>query len=294
MLSLTLRSPAKINLFLAITGERDDGFHDLISLVCPLEFGDEVAVEIDPDGIDDRLECDFPGVPTDDRNLALRAVKVFREAVSVQGSVRVRLQKQIPAGAGLGGGSSNASTVLRALNRLSGEPLTEVQLRTVSASLGSDCPLFLAGSPVIMRGRGERLESLPTDAINALRGRRVLIFKPNFGVSTGWAYGRLRAQRQWYCPTEDAEGRVSVWLADPAGADLPLFNNLQGPVFAKYLALPTVLDWIRERHGAPCLMSGSGSSCFVLLGESIDPAAVAATVFECLGSEVFCAVTSLA
>ncbi|MGE9295116.1 MAG: 4-(cytidine 5'-diphospho)-2-C-methyl-D-erythritol kinase [Puniceicoccales bacterium] len=294
MPSLTLRSPAKVNLLLAITGVREDGFHDLVSLVAPLEFGDDVTVEIDPALSGDTLECDFPGVPTDGTNLALRAVAAFREVAPIDGGVRVRLEKRIPAGAGLGGGSSNASTVLLALNELCGQPIDKQRLSEISAALGSDCPLFLAGKPVIMRGRGEHLQMLSEEANASLRGRRVLVFKPGFGINTGWAYGRMKSERRWYCPPEEAEGMVSKWLADPASSEVPLFNNMEGPAFEKYLALPTVLELIRERHGLRCLMSGSGSSCLVLLEGDVDSAAVRATVLEALGDDAFCVETMLA
>lgn len=282
---ISLLSPAKVNLTLAITGVREDGFHDLVSLVAPIDFGDTVTTRLDPEAREDTLHCDFPDVPTDASNLALRAVAAFRTRHAFEGGVHVDLAKRIPAGAGLGGGSSNASTVLLALNELCGHPLADDELVALSATLGSDCPLFLAREPVIMRGRGERVDRLPTAAREALRGRELLVFKPDFGVSTGWAYGRMKEARAWYCPPETAEAMLAKWLEAPEGVELPLFNNMQGPAFEKYLALPCALEAIRERHGLPCLMSGSGSACFAMLaGEAADDE-VAETVRECLGQD---------
>jgi len=293
MASLTLRSLAKVNLLLAITGVRRDGFHELVSLAAPLAFGDEVTVAIDSSASGDQLDCAYPGVPADASNLALRAVAAFREHVIIAGGVRVTLEKRIPPGAGLGGGSSNASTVLLALNRLCGEPLSDSALAQVAATLGSDCPLFLAGEPVMMRGRGERIEPLPEAAQAALTDRRIVVFKPNFGIGTGWAYGRMKDERRWYCRQSEAERMVSEWLEAPAERAVPLFNNMQGPAFEKYLALPTILDLIRERFAVPCLMSGSGSACLALLPEDADSRPLMGTVRECLGDDAFCVETRL-
>ncbi|WP_309382544.1 4-(cytidine 5'-diphospho)-2-C-methyl-D-erythritol kinase [Cerasicoccus frondis] len=293
MASLTLASPAKINLVLAITGVREDGFHDLVSLVAPVAFGDEVTVTLEPNAQADTLACDFPGVPTDGSNLALKAVAAFRQRHDFAGGVHIHLDKRIPAGAGLGGGSSNASTVLAALNSLCGDPLPNAELIELSAELGSDCPLFLAKKPVIMRGRGERLESLSTAAEASLKGQKVILFKPSFGVETGWAYGQMKAKGCWYCAPTDAEKLLSDWQAGPEIHKVPLFNNMQDAAFEKYLALPAVLDLIRERHNARCLMSGSGSSCFVWLEEKDDPEAIISTIKEALGESVFCEKTTV-
>ncbi|WP_269537913.1 4-(cytidine 5'-diphospho)-2-C-methyl-D-erythritol kinase [Cerasicoccus fimbriatus] len=293
MPELTIFSPAKINLVLAITGVREDGFHELVSLVAPVNFGDEITVELVPGQEGDVLTCDFPGVPTDGSNLALRAVTAFRQKHHFAEGVRIQLDKRIPAGAGLGGGSSNASAVLAALNQLTGEPLTNAELIELSATLGSDCPLFLAKKPVIMRGRGEHLSDLEPAANDALKGQRLIIFKPSFGVETGWAYGRMKANGSWYLPTEKAEDMLSQWQASPNSSKVPLFNNMQDAAFEKYLALPTVLELLRERHAVRCLMSGSGSSCFVCLEEGDDVASITATIRECLGEDVFCVETSI-
>ena len=175
----TVFSPAKINLFLAITGRRDDGYHDLVSVAAPLDFGDLLTAEIGvsaPEsgdrmaqcesgaqgaGVPFRLECDNPEVPRDGANLVLKAAGAFAAATGWKEPVVFRLTKRIPIGAGLGGGSSNAAAALRALNQLSGADLGRAELGELAARAGSDCPLFLEGGPVIMRGRGERIEALP-------------------------------------------------------------------------------------------------------------------------------------
>lgn len=275
--SATVLSPAKINLFLAVTGRRGDGYHDLVSVAAPLDFGDELTAETGegrPDAREEKpatgkqfsLKCDNPEVPVDGNNLVLKAAEAFVVATGWKEPVAFRLAKRIPVGAGLGGGSSNATAALLALNQLAGANLGRAELAALAAGVGSDCPLFLEGGPVIMRGRGEQIESLPERAARRLRGRAVLIFKPGFGVSTAWAYERLAAGApQSYLPAAEAERRIREWIEGNADAAELLFNNLEPVVFRKFLALPVLLDGMRRRFGLAPRMSGSGSACFALL-----------------------------
>ncbi len=268
-MGVSLFSPAKINLFLAVTGRRDDGYHELVSVVAPLDFGDELRAEEGRQrtegGGQFTLECDHLELPVDDSNLILRAARAFSAATGWGQRVAFKLTKRIPLGAGLGGGSSNAVAALRALNQLSGGLLGEARLAEVAAALGSDCALFLQNAPVVMRGRGERIEVLPAAAASRLRGQRVLLFKPSFAISTAWAYGRMAAEGADYLPAADAEARLAAWLRDTATAGELLFNNMEGVAFEKYIALPVLLEKLRREFGVAARMSGSGSACYALL-----------------------------
>ncbi len=293
--SVTIFSPAKINLSLAITGRRADGFHELVSVVAQLGFGDTLRAERTTDGAEPVLACDAQDVPTDGTNLVMRAAAKFAETTGWRGGVRFTLEKRIPVGAGLGGGSSNAVAALRALERLSGIALDPESRRTVAAALGSDCPLFWHEAPVVMRGRGERIEALPERAAERLRGRRVLVFKPDFGVATAWAYQALAARPDWYADATDAEARVASWIEDGrAPAEELLLNTLERPVFAKWVALPALLAWLRERHGLVARMSGSGSACFALLAAGEDEAEAISSIREAWGETAFVQATTLA
>ena len=223
----TIAAPAKLNLFLAVTGRRADGFHDLVSVVATLDFGDTLRVE---PAASLELSCDDPAVPADESNLVLVAARAFAAASGWRGGARFVLQKRVPAGAGLGGGSSDAAAALVALNRMAGPSfaLPGARLAEVAASVGSDCPLFLDGGPQVMRGRGERLEALPARAAARLAGRRVLVFKPGFGISTPWAYGRLAAAVPGsYLASAEAEARLRNWVDDAAApAERLLFNSM--------------------------------------------------------------------
>jgi 4-diphosphocytidyl-2-C-methyl-D-erythritol kinase len=291
---LTLAAPAKVNLLLAITGMRADGFHDLVSVVAPLEFGDTLEVAYDPAGVADTLTCDMPGVPLDSTNLVLRAAELFRGKTAVAGAFAFALDKRIPHGAGLGGGSSDGASALRAMNRLTGEPLAEAELAALAAELGSDCPLFLQAGPVIMRGRGEVLEPLTGAASEALSGVELLVFKPPFGVATGWAYGRMKARGDVYVDAAQVEAGLVAWAQAPELGKFPFANNMQTVAFEKYLALPVLLEQLRSEHGLTCMMSGSGSACFALIGglseEKLD--AVKTAIRAAWGPQAFIQATS--
>lgn len=304
--SVTVFSPAKINLFLAVTGRRDDGYHDLASVAAPLDFGDQLSAEIGGQQSEVRdqrsavegqkanaegmfaLDCDFPDVPSDDGNLVIKAAKEFAAATGWREPVRFRLTKRIPPAAGLGGGSSNAVAAMQALNELSGGKTERDALAALAARLGSDCALFLHGGPVIVRGRGERIEPLPASAAQRLRGRRVLLFKPAFGIGTAWAYARLAAGApKHYLPALEAENLLEAWIKGAAGAEELLFNSFEPPVFAKYLALPALRDRLRGEFGLAACLSGSGSACFALLPDEAPVEAVAACIRQAWGPAAF-------
>lgn len=279
-------SPAKINLFLAVTGRRADGYHELVSVVAPVDFGDELVAETRGPGEGDRsdgsreemagppqegrgsqftLECDDPAVPVDASNLVLRAAGAFARATGFGERVHFRLTKRIPLGAGLGGGSSNAVAALRALDALAGGKADRDQLAELAAGLGSDCPLFLRPAPVVMRGCGERIDGLPESAALRLRGRRLVLFKPSFGIPTPWAYRRLIARGGDYVAPAEAEARLAGWVNGQRPLEELLGNNFEPAAFEKYPALPLLLARLRRDCGVAGAMSGSGSACFALL-----------------------------
>jgi len=291
MSALAAFAPAKLNLFLAVTGRRADGFHDLVSIVAPVGFGDTLRV-----APDDRfsLACDDPALACDETNAVLQAAKAFAQATGWRGGARFVLEKRIPIGAGLGGGSSDAVATLRALNAMAGEPLGPAALAGIAAKIGSDCVLFLHTGPVAMRGRGEQVEPLTAEAMGRLRGRRVLIFKPGFGVATPWAYARMAAKPERYLPAVEAEARLAAWMCDPkAPAEALLFNNMEPVAFEKFVALPTLLGDLQARFALAPQMSGSGSACFALVPEGAVVADITATIRAAWGESAFVADTRI-
>ena len=293
MPSVVVFSPAKLNLFLAITGRRPDGFHDLVSVVAPIKFGDTLWTEPVANG-ESSLECDDPAVPCDETNLILRAARLFKESAGEPVAARFVLEKRIPMGAGLGGGSSNAVAALLALNRLATSPLGRDALLALAVKLGSDCPLFLQAAPVVMRGRGERVERLAPQPCARLSARRVLIFKPSFGISTAWAYGWMAAGAPLnYLPATEAESRLRGWAEGTEPAEKLLFNNMETPAFTKYLALPSLLERLRTEFDLAVAMSGSGSACYALLRDDTPVRAVIGRIQETWGQHTFIADTEI-
>ena len=250
---------------LSVHGQRADGFHALTSLVVALEFGDTLTIRAG--GSRDVLHCSDPAVPLGPENLLLKAAAAFRSRLGRAEYFEFNLNKRIPMGAGLGGGSSNAAVALRGMNQLAGEPFSNAVLCELAAELGSDCAFFIEGRAAWMRGRGEVIEPVAAEVAERLRGTRVVLFRPNFGVETAGAYGRLVAGAPGsYEPEAAGVARMQHFIESGTLADV-LFNSFEGPVGSKYLAISTLLAQLRAA-GVECLMSGSGSCCFALLEEN--------------------------
>src|SRR6185503_17750163 len=157
-MALEKNSPCKVNLLLNILGRRADGFHELETVMHPVNVCDRLSFERGGRGV--ALTCSDASLPTDSGNLVHRAATAFLEAAQINDGVRVYLEKRIPVAAGLGGGSGNAATTLLGLNELFGSPLSAGQLQELAARLGSDVPFFLQDQPALATGRGERIQPL--------------------------------------------------------------------------------------------------------------------------------------
>lgn len=269
--SMQLRSPAKINLFLNILKRREDGFHDLETLMTPLALTDTITLEERAAGF--TVECDMPGVPIDDRNLVVKAAKKLAENFHVNKGAYIVLKKKIPAGGGMGGGSGNAAVTLRGLNQLWKLNAPIQKLHQLAAELGSDVPFFLYDSPAFCKGRGEIVEPL---RLGCELG--VLLINPGFGISTRWAYDQLAAERK-AMPTPQRSNAPALqdFLAalcsrDTAAIQRGLVNSLESPCLKKYPLLALLKDSLL-RHGAlGAMMSGSGSTVFGLTRNEQDAA----------------------
>ncbi len=264
-MKLQLFSPAKINVFLSVLGSREDGFHNLLSATCPLDFGDRLELELLEEKGQDELACEQDNVPTDHTNLCLRAVQLFREAFPFAQRVRVRLCKGIPMGGGMGGGSGNGAAVLWGLDKLLGNPLGKGRLMDLAAALGSDCPLFLEGGATVIRGRGEIVCPLPEKACSKLAGREVFLLLPGIPVPTAWAYGRFRKiGKEAYDNQVAMESRLEEFTAGDGQLEGILYNNFEPVVFGKYIALRVFKEKVAGMCRGATLLSGSGSTLFVM------------------------------
>lgn len=287
---VTLESYAKINLMLSVHGRREDGFHALTSLVVALDFGDTLRVGLRAGG-EDRLSCSDATVPTGDANLIIKAAQVFRAALGEEVHFDFQLEKRIPMGAGLGGGSSNAAVALRAMNQLTGDRLGRDTLLDLAANLGSDCPFFIDAVPAIMSGRGEVLEALPAELVTRLHGQQVLFFRPDFGVNTAWAYRRLIEARPSVYESEALAAQRLQSLQGDA-LDGLLYNTFEASVGEKYLAIACLLDELRSK-GVACLMSGSGSCCFALTHSEVESSKIRDICEKAWGASIFFVETSI-
>jgi 4-diphosphocytidyl-2-C-methyl-D-erythritol kinase len=256
-------APAKINLSLKILRKRHDGFHEIESLMVPLSLADTLTVEEGAaPGI--AFTCSEPSLPCDDSNLVVKAARRFFETLGRSPALRIHLEKAIPHGAGLGGGSSDAAATLLALNSLFGSPLAAGAVANLAAELGSDVPFFLAGGAAVCRGRGELVEPVPFPGSLPL-----LLIKPAFGVPTPWAYKRWR-------DSLELPGIPYGPQALPWGT---LVNDLERPVFEKYLFLPVLKRWLLgQPETVAALMSGSGSTSFAVLRSESDGLALEARI----------------
>lgn len=244
---MKLRAPAKVNLSLRILGKRPDGFHDLESLVTPISLADEVTVKTSI-GQGVKVRCSDASLPQDDSNLAAVAARQFHSHTGIRFQVHIDIEKHIPAGAGLGGGSSDAATVLIALDSIFETNLGTAGLEEIAAKIGSDVPFFIRRRPSWMRGRGEVIETAELP-----KPLTLVLIKPPFGVDTGWAYKRWAS----------ASGLPGASTDPQQVAGIELFNDLEKPVFEKYVFLSLVKDWLREQpECAGAIMSGSGSTTF--------------------------------
>jgi 4-diphosphocytidyl-2-C-methyl-D-erythritol kinase len=262
---MTLEKPSfcKVNLLLNILGRRLDGFHDLETVMHPINVCDHLSFSRGGHGI--QLTCSNPRLPTGEPNLVYRAAAAFLQAMRVHEGVRLHLEKRIPVAAGLGGGSGNAATALLGMNELFGRPLAPDQLHQLAASLGSDVPFFLQDKPALATGRGEKIQ--PLDFFPALRGAALLLVYPGFGISTAWAYQQLA---RFPTVLKGRPGRAQQLISllqssslRNAGAEF--YNSLEVPALEKYPLLALFQEFLRANGAAVTLMSGSGSTTFALV-----------------------------
>ena len=254
-MKLKFKTPAKVNLGLHVHGKREDGFHELETIFQMVSLFDDVELELLSSGI--KLECDMPGIPTDDTNLVCKAALLLRKSYQVEGKgVSIRLKKKIPFGAGLGGGSGNAAGVLMGLNRLWDLNIEREKLFTLAAELGSDVPFFLTSPCALGKGRGERLKVLePCSKF------QVLLVFPGFPIATSWVYQNLRLKLTKR-PNNISILRKNLSLSNITSLGSQLYNDLESVVIQKFPEVKVVKDELWAWGALGVLLSGSGSTVF--------------------------------
>jgi 4-diphosphocytidyl-2-C-methyl-D-erythritol kinase len=283
MFRIKVSSPCKINLHLSVGEHRGDGYHNLESMFQVVDFGDTLSLEpLETDGVCEVLLNSslswgaFPASP--EENIVYRAVSLFRRRTGFDRGLRICLEKRVPLGGGLGGGSSNAAAALGALNVLAGTGLSPAELRDMALCLGSDVPFFLPdlpgprgpdGSPALgsggaawVSGRGERIVPLETP-----RSWPVVLVNPGFASPTAEAFRRLDAWRLARCPgggvTDTGPRRETLAGALAAGpAEWPFRNDFLAALGSGEGAYRRIVSALRDLGAGFTGLSGSGSTCF--------------------------------
>ena len=252
---------AKLNLTLDVLGKREDGYQDLQSVMQTISVRDDVEIDIGT-GKPWKLLCSVEGIPTDERNLAWKAAKVYCDALKKDpDGLEIRILKRIPSGAGMGGGSADAAAVLRALNRHYGEPLSIFALAELGAQVGSDVPFCVMCGTAMVEGRGEKLRKLP-DMPDCI----FVIVKPDFSVSTPELYQKIDnvtiAKRPDNRAMESAllEGNLEKVVKN-------VFNVFDPVVTEDHLELNYIKSLFHQYGAAGYQMTGSGSAVYAIVSE---------------------------
>ena len=263
---MRLKSPAKINLFLKIVGKRPNGYHELETLMCRVDLNDSIDLVIHPAtpsiGPDlkpeIRVTCSDPHVPGDEANLAGRAARLFFHALPaavrpVDRRIDIHIHKVIPVGAGLGGGSSNAASVLDALNRHYQQPFSPPQLAALGLKIGTDVPFFLFKKPALAAGTGELLR--PFAHLNPWT---ILLVFPGFNVSTAEVYKNFK----FGLTKGEKISKYSLFKDSDFDVEMDLTNDLESVTASKYPEIERLKEQLRKLGALSALMSGSGPTVF--------------------------------
>ena len=250
---------AKLNLSLDVTGRREDGYHDMLMVMQTISVSDRIDLELTEEpGI--QAECNFRYVPTDGRNLAVRAVQVYLQAVAenqheTQG-VSIRLEKHIPVGAGMAGGSADAAAVLRGMNRLFGSPLNRKELEALAGQVGSDVAFCIAGGTQLAKGRGEQLEDLPP-----LPPCWIVVCKPGFSISTPELFRKLDEVSLRRHP--DTAGMLAALREeDLRGIGIRMYNVFEDVPDRRMRQTGEIKSVLLDHGALGAMMTGTGSAVF--------------------------------
>ena len=249
--TLHLESPAKVNLRLEILNKRKDGYHELRTVFQKISLHDTLHFSLKKEkGIS--IATDHPNLPVGKTNLVYQAAQSMLKASDYQGGVHIEIKKQIPLGAGLGGGSSNAATTLKALNQLLKKSLSKRKLMEMGLKIGADVPFFIWEGAAIGSGIGEKLKKVTLPDL-----QYVLIY-PNFEVSTRWAY------QNFVLTNQRIHFNLHKFLKTPEGISSILFNHLEEVVSRKYPQIEVMKNNLLSRGALGALMTGSGPTVFGL------------------------------
>lgn len=252
---------AKLNLTLDVLGKRDDGFHDIRTVMQTVSVRDDIEIDIGT-GKAWCLKCDKQDIPVDERNLAWKAAKLFCDTLGYNpDGLEIRITKRIPSQAGMGGGSADAAAVLRALNRHYGSPLSIGALAELGAQIGSDVPFCVMGGTCVCEGRGEKLRKLP-DMPDCI----FVVCKPAFSVSTPELYQKMDQVAIAKHPNHQAMERA-ILAGDLEQVAKNVYNVFDPVVTQEHLELNYIKSLFHQYGAISYQMTGSGSACFAIVSE---------------------------
>jgi len=254
---MKILSPAKINLFLQVTGKRPDGYHELFSLMCCVNLYDTIFLQFGGKKI--KIESSDPQIPLDETNLAHKAATLFFNKLHTNDGLKIAIEKFIPVAAGLGGGSSNAAGVLKGLNHHYGHPFSADQLMSMGLCLGADVPFFLFGKPAFASGIGETLEAYP-----GLLPYHIVLVYPGFKVSTAEVF---RSLNLGLTKCKKKFTKLSL-KKNGFDASMHLCNDLEAVTASKYPMIDSLKKQLLTHGASGALMSGSGPTVFGLFSDT--------------------------
>ena len=256
---MILKSYAKITSILYVIGKRSDGYHELYTLMHKIDLYDWIEIKKSAGGLNVKTSVDELNSYN---NLAFKSAYLFFDKTGIKPQVEIEIEKHIPIGGGLGGGSSNAGCVLKSLNKLFDYPLSNVELFELAAEIGSDVPFFLVDGSAICKGRGEKVEKVTCNT----NGYKVFLVVPNFGVSTTQVYKKFRLTKgggvNKMAFTVEGGYRMRNIISH-------LHNDLESVVLREFSILKEIKELMIEQFGCG-LVSGSGSTVFSIIGSEVE------------------------
>jgi 4-diphosphocytidyl-2-C-methyl-D-erythritol kinase len=271
-MKITLKAPAKINLFLELKNKRKDGYHNLETIMQTVSLYDEISFESSNKGI--FLECDNSTLPTDTTNIVYKAAKAFYDHFKIDKGVKIYLKKVIPMGAGLGGGSSDAAATLVALAKLYNVNTSKKELEQIAIKLGADVAFFLTGGTALCEGIGDIIMPL-----KSIKNLNLVLVNPGFGVNSAGVYKKVKFPLTKGVEINRIKSHINNGSFDTNKAFNSCFNRLEDFVLADYAQIVKIKNILRD-IGCISLMSGSGASVFGLFDSTINNVETLKTVLS--------------
>ena len=263
MSKITEKAYAKINISLDVTAKRPDGYHDMLMVMQTVTLCDDVTVEL-IDGEKSTASCNLSFIPCDERNLAVKAANMFFEELGRKGAARIKLNKTIPVGAGMAGGSTDAAAVLRALNTLCGKPFDRAGLEALASDVGSDVAFCISGGTALASGRGEILTPLPP-----LPDCHIVICKPDFSISTPELFKKLDSVKL-RCHPDTAGIQEALSEQNLLRIARRMYNVFEDVPDRRFSTISEIKGKLLDGGALGAVMTGTGSAVFGIFDNLAD------------------------